>query len=65
MCAKWTSGDMKKKCCPAVKLLSKDSFQVLALETVTACSGELFLKNRFARVFYDPFERLLSTDQWA
>ena len=43
-------------------LLSKDSLQVLALETVTARSGEILLKNRFARVFYDPFQRLLSTE---
>jgi FkbM family methyltransferase len=43
-------------------LLSKDSLQAIALETVTPCSGEMLSKNRFARVFYDPFERLLSTE---
>jgi FkbM family methyltransferase len=43
-------------------LLSNGSLQAIALETITACSGEMLSKNRFARVFYDPFERLLSTD---
>jgi len=45
----------------AQELLSKDSLQAIALETVTDCSGEMLCKNRFARVFYDPFKRLLST----
>ena len=43
-------------------LLSKELAPSTHVETVTARSGEILLKNRFARVFYDPFQRLLSTD---
>lgn len=43
-------------------LLCRESLQVLALETVTSCSGEMLSTNGFVRVFYDPFARVLSTE---
>jgi FkbM family methyltransferase len=43
-------------------LLSKDLPQVLALETVSDRSEKMLYRHGFKRVFYNPFERVLSTE---
>jgi FkbM family methyltransferase len=42
--------------------LAADSLQAIQLETITTDTEDLLSEFRFARAFYDPFKRMLSTE---